>query len=56
MKSSNIFKFSVEGLKEAQKRLGEKEVFKTDENNYIDYAAFVLESLGIVDGVEVQKI
>jgi hypothetical protein len=51
-----MFKFSVEGLKEAQKLLKEKEVFKVDENSYMDYAAFVLESLVIVDGAEIQKI
>ncbi len=56
---NNMFKFSVEGLKEAQKLLKEKEVFevfKVDENSYIDYAVFILESLGIVDGTENQKI
>ena len=52
----NIFKFSTEGLKKAQRRLKEKEVFKVDENSYIDYAAFILESLVIGDEVEIQKI
>ncbi len=53
---NNMFKFSVEGLKEAQKLLKEKEVFKVDENSYIDYAVFILELLGIVDAAEIQKI
>ena len=53
---NNIFKFSTEGLKKAQRRLKEKEVFKVDENSYIDYAAFILESLVIGDEVEIQNI
>ena len=41
---NNIFKFSSTNLKKAQENLRKKEVFKVNEDNYVEYEKFILDS------------
>ena len=41
-----IFKLSLSNLKEAQIRLKDKKIFRLNKNNYKDYEAFILNSMG----------
>lgn len=41
---NNIFKFSPARLKKAQDNLRKKEVFKVNEDNYVEYEKFILNS------------
>ena len=42
--SDDIFKFSNDNLKKAQDKLAEKEVFELNDDNYDEYAEFILDS------------
>ena len=42
--SDDIFKFSNDNLKKAQDKLAEKEVFELNDDNYNEYAEFILNS------------
>ena len=42
--SDDIFKFSNDNLKKAQDKLAEKEVFELNDDNYNEYAEFILDS------------
>jgi hypothetical protein len=41
-----IFKLSLSNLKEAQIKLKDKKIFRLNKNNYKDYEAFILNSMG----------
>lgn len=42
--SGDMFKFSNDNLKKAQDKLAEKEVFELNDDNYNEYAEFILNS------------
>ena len=42
--SDGIFKFSIDNLKKAQDKLAEKEIFELNDDNYNEYAEFILNS------------
>jgi hypothetical protein len=42
--SGDMFKFLNENLKKAQDKLAEKEVFELNDDNYNEYAEFILNS------------
>lgn len=42
--SGDMFKFLNENLKKAQDKLAEKEVFELNDDNYNEYAEFILDS------------
>lgn len=52
----NIFRFSTSRLKETQRKLKDKEVFKLDKDNYKDYETFILKSLSKTSGRNSNRI
>ena len=52
----NIFRFSTARLKETQRKLKDKEVFKLDKDNYKDYETFILKSLSKTSGRNSNRI
>ena len=52
----NIFRFSTSRLKETQRKLKDKKVFKLDKDNYKDYETFILKSLSKTSGRNSNRI